>query len=589
MYEANFRLVMESAPDGVVIVDAEGRIILLNAAAEALFGYARDELLGQNLETLIRHPGFPAGLFRWPGAPPAGTRRNLTALRKDGSARPVEVRLTALRMPTGAATMATIIDMSEREKVEQELRRSEARFRAIAENFPGVIFQRVTWPDGRLEYPYVSPSLERVFALPVEALLGVRTQKDLEQYIFFDDHKTVMAKLQGAAARPAPVELEGRIKGSDGQVRWLRSISRPTSPGPDGSVLWDGVMLDVTEHRRAQQQLEERTRDLETAKRKLEALVSSTSEIVWTVNPDGIAEEDSPSRRAFTGETLEEWLSGGCYDVIHPDDREETSRRWAEARQSGVGFTNEYRLRHVSGEWRWMRVDRVPLRDAQGVLTGWVGMSKDITEERKAKEQLQLVNSELSHRIKNLLSIIIAIAQETGKRAGRMQDYLADFRSRLEGLARSHDVLVKGSWEAVYLDELVRSHLDSFVDGSYPGRISASGPPLRIKAEVAQTLGMALHELATNAVKYGALSNPVGRVEVQWSLGRENGSEGQFALRWTETGGPAVSDPPSAGYGSIVITTLAERAIRGKARLEFKKTGVEWSLNAPANSVADGS
>ena len=123
-------------------------------------------------------------------------------------------------------------------------------------------------------------------------------------------------------------------------------------------------------------------------------------------------------------------------------------------------------LRHVSGEWRWMRVHRVPLRDAAGVLTGWVGMNKDITEEKKAKEQLELVNSELSHRIKNLLSIIIAIAQESGKRANRIDEYLVDFRSRLEGLARSHDLLMKGRWEAVDLDELS--------GGSYSLRVKKS-------------------------------------------------------------------------------------------------------------------
>jgi PAS domain S-box-containing protein len=410
----------------------------------------------------------------------------------------------------------------------------------------------------------------------------VRTPDQLAVFIEPEDHKAAMAKLRQAEATLSPVELEGRIRGGDGQIRWLRSISRPTSR-PDGAVEWDGVMLDVTEEKRAQQQLEERTRELATAKQRFEALVSSSSEIVWTVNPEGLPDEDSPSRRAFTGETLEEWMGGGCYDAIHPADRAETARLWAEGRRTGVAFTSEYRLRHFSGQWRWMRVHRVPLRNEQGVLTGWVGMNKDITEEKEAKQRLELLNSELTHRVKNLLAVIIAIAQESGKRAIGLEPFLADFSSRLEALAQSHDLLVKGGWQSVELKELIRSQLAMFAPQHTAKRLFLSGPSLNVKPAAAQALGMVFHELATNAVKHGAFSNSGGSVEVTWACTPAD----QLELIWKERGGPAVGQPERTGFGTVVVTKFANHVLGGEPQLVYAADGVQWSLKTPRDRVVE--
>lgn len=184
---------------------------------------------------------------------------------------------------------------------------------------------------------------------------------------------------------------------------------------------------------------------------------------------------------------------------------------------------------------------------------------------------------ELAHRTKNVMAVVSAIARQSLRSAKDVQDFASIFEGRLGGLARSLDLLVETDWEGVSLDALVTQQLSSFADA---GRFDAQGPPVLLAPPAVQNIGMALHELATNAMKHGALSVPQGGIRIRWAL-----QAGQFTLAWEEHDGPATCAPVRKGFGRSVIEEIAANSLAGSAALAFEPEGIRWSLTAPIASV----
>ncbi len=210
----------------------------------------------------------------------------------------------------------------------------------------------------------------------------------------------------------------------------------------------------------------------------------------------------------------------------------------------------------------------------------------DIDERKRHEEQITLLLREVNHRSKNMLAVVQAIARQTV--AATPKDFIDRFAERIEALAASQDLLVKNDWKGVDLQDLARSQLGHFKD-LVDKRIELRGPRLFVSASAAQTIGMALHELATNAGKYGALSDSRGRVEVSWSL--EQGKDGgkTFVISWRERGGPPVVAPVQAGFGSTVLCQVAKESHDGEVELNYASTGLVWRLKCPAAQVIDAS
>jgi PAS domain S-box-containing protein len=209
-------------------------------------------------------------------------------------------------------------------------------------------------------------------------------------------------------------------------------------------------------------------------------------------------------------------------------------------------------------------------------------LSRDVTERVRAEEQRSLLMRELNHRSKNMLSIVLAIARATAGKQGR--DFEDKFQERILSLSTNQDLLVASDWQGVLLEDLVRSqlaHLEDLLDG----RVRVHGPRLTVSAAASQSFSMALHELATNAVKYGALSNPDGRVDIEWGVETQEGGSQRFTMRWRETGGPSVVPPARSGFGSTVIRDMVRLNLRGEARLEYGSGGVLWEFDCPLENV----
>jgi two-component sensor histidine kinase len=206
----------------------------------------------------------------------------------------------------------------------------------------------------------------------------------------------------------------------------------------------------------------------------------------------------------------------------------------------------------------------------------------DTLEQRVAErtEHISQLLKEMDHRSKNLLNVVQVIARQTA--AANPGEFMARFSERIQTLAASHDLLVKNRWQGICISDLIRVQLAHFSD-LLDNRIRLDGPPFRLSVAAAQTLSMILHELATNAAKYGALSNDSGRVDIRWS------ANGQFTLGWTECGGPNVVPPNRRGFGSFVVKAMAESNLDGEVDLDFAPAGLRWRVVCAASNVLDNS
>lgn len=257
------------------------------------------------------------------------------------------------------------------------------------------------------------------------------------------------------------------------------------------------------------------------------------------------AEEDEILARIARGETLQSL---------------ETTRRAKDGRLIPVSLTSS------------------PVLDASGRIVGSSKIIRDITERKATELENQLLMREVNHRAKNVLTVVNAIARQTA--AGSPEDFLARFSARVRALAANQDLLVSNDWHSIEMRDLVVSQLAPFAD-LLGTRIVMNGGALRVRSEAAQSLGMALHELATNAAKHGALAGTDGVVAIAWGAG-----DNEFALTWTEAGGSRqASEPQRRGFGRTVIEDMTRRKLGGTSVLSFPAEGARWRLVCPLASV----
>jgi two-component sensor histidine kinase len=245
-------------------------------------------------------------------------------------------------------------------------------------------------------------------------------------------------------------------------------------------------------------------------------------------------------------------------------------------------FPAEYRILKADGQICWLSgYGRVLDRQQDGKAHRLMNVATDITERKRAEAHQRFLMQELSHRSKNLLSIVQAIADQTLRNCSDLKEFQDRFDGRLRGLAASNTLLARGDWRGSSLTDLIDLQLAPFIDLKSP-QIEMHGPEVDLTAEAAQAIGLALHELATNAVKHGALSVPHGKLSISWEVDRTRNAEA-LKLDWRERGGPLVTAPKRTGFGHVVMKRMVEQAVQGTVELNFASAGLQWSLQAPAS------
>ena len=233
---------------------------------------------------------------------------------------------------------------------------------------------------------------------------------------------------------------------------------------------------------------------------------------------------------------------------------------------------------------RWHNLHVEPLRNDNGEIVGVTCAAVDVTERKEGEAHLRLLLRELTHRSKNLLAVIQAMARQTARHAGSVEGFLSQFSARLQAMASSHDLLVREGWHGVSVGELVRSQLAKHLDGSGKGRVTIDGPAVVLKPEAAQNLGLALHELSVNAERFGSLSVPGGQLAVTWMVPDES-ARAALALEWRESAGPKVKPRRKQGFGSMVIERNLSRALDAEVALSFDPDGLRCRIVIPPSQI----
>jgi two-component sensor histidine kinase/integral membrane sensor domain MASE1 len=213
-----------------------------------------------------------------------------------------------------------------------------------------------------------------------------------------------------------------------------------------------------------------------------------------------------------------------------------------------------------------------------------LALSADVATRRRHEDHLEFVMHELSHRSKNLLTVIQSMARQVARQADNLEDFDAAFSTRLRAFADTHDLLVTRGWRGTDIRDLVRTQLMPFVEYR-ENRVTSEGPDLMLTPKAAEQIGLALHELGTNAAKHGAFSVPAGTVTIQWQLENDGSDKGHLRIGWVERGGPAVNEFQANSFGHMMITKLVPVSLRGRASLELESQGVRWTLVVPASGV----
>lgn len=310
------------------------------------------------------------------------------------------------------------------------------------------------------------------------------------------------------------------------------------------------------------------------------ALLDHLPLIVWLHDETGRQRFVNQTFCDYFAVTRSEMREGRWQLLTHPGEGADYIEAFAEAVRRQVPFHAEVRVRRGDGAWRWFESWGRPMVDAGGRYKGHVGLSADVTDRKDAEEKRRMITRELTHRAKNLLSVVMAVARQTWRHSA--DGFMERFEQRLRAMADAQDALLEGGRGGLAVEALIRAQLGHL--GEMLGsRICLSGPPVELAEPAVEPLAMALHELATNAGKYGALSGPSGEVQVRWAL-----ADGRFHLGWEERGGAPVRPPQRRGFGSEVIGPLIEARLGARAEAEFAEAGFRWRMECPASAVRDG-
>jgi PAS domain S-box-containing protein len=371
--------------------------------------------------------------------------------------------------------------------------------------------------------------------------------------------------------RNMPVMLQ-RHPGGAMEQRYVDLVYQPIT---DSSGAVNGIFVegsDVTDRVHGEFALRE------SEARRRQVLNSVTDYAIISTDLLGRGTSWNEGARRVLGWTEEEMLGQSLHRFFTPEDvaAGQAEKEMHDALGQGVGIDERWHQRK-SGERFWAVGELTPLKDDAGAIIGFVKVLRDRTEQRRAEEHQAFLINELNHRVKNTLSTVQAIASQTF-RGERRDDVGPTFEGRLFALSKAHDVLTRENWEGAELREIVDEAVAPYRRDD-KDRFEIKGPKLRLQPRAALAIAMALHELATNAAKYGSLSISSGHVAIQWSI--TSGKLRLLNLRWEEKNGPPVSPPSRKGFGTRLIQRSLALDLGGSVDLAYEPTGVVCVVTAP--------
>ena len=493
-------------------------------------------------------------------------------VRSDGEVRWVHRRGQVRRDRDGKprSVLGVAMDITERKQAEAV----NARLAAIVAAADDAIFSLS--PEGIILS--WNPAGTRMFGYGAQEIIGQSVR-----VLYPADAEAEFQERYAQVRRGEHVRTEARRLRKDGTSLTV-SITLAPIVSSDGRVAGvSAVVRDTSERKRTEQKLVETLGLLlETSNQRKLALVAgrmATFELDLERGTLTCSEEIYDQLGSDRDKPISHLQD--LEPFLEPNDRARLYQRWKAPDVEGGIYEDEFRVIRPDGQTRWLFVRAQAFSESHRPSRVY-GVSMDITERKEHEAHIRFLMSEISHRSKNLLAVVQAIAAQTARASSSSTDFAADFSARLKSLASSVDLLVQQEWRGVSMRELVHSQLGHYAGSS--DRVVIKGPNVLLTPLSAQYLGMALHELSTNAVKYGALSGPDGRIRISWRLGKVRDKQ-RFQMTWVERGGPPAAPPQHKGFGHLVIERMVAEALQGKVKLEFAAPGLSWSLDADAASM----
>lgn len=560
-----FHTLVDRSLAGTYVLDADLQFVELNDTAEEVMGgfgvrigadfvavtraqwprAIADEIISHFRHTLKTGESYTA--------PP------LIGERADrGRVEAYDWRIDRIERPDGRfGVVCYFYDLTVREQQAEELRRLADRL-DLAYRAAGMGAWEFDLRSGEV---FWSPQIYELFGLDPSVTI---TTELISGLIHPDESATQFETFFETVKTSEEYDAEFPILRPDGTLRFIALRGRVTSRDDSGALRVIGVAYDTTERRRIE-------RDLRKSERNLRTILDRSLAFVGLLDPDGVLRE--ANRPALNAGGLSRDSAIG-----HPfwktpwfayDDAVATRLEKAVARArtgENVRYDEVVRMR---GDTR-MTIDLMlaPVVE-NGETVRLVASGFDVSDREAARAHAGVLMKEINHRSKNLLTLVDVIARQSQR--GDPQGFLDRFQGRIRALARAQDLLVQDEQDGLWLEALMRSQLAHFDDDTF-GQIALDGPSVYLDAQTAQSVGMALHELATNAGKYGALSVPEGRIDLTWTIDRE----GLLVLDWIETGGPSIEGPARKGFGSFVTRELLEQSLDAKVHVEYRPEGVHW-------------
>jgi len=351
---------------------------------------------------------------------------------------------------------------------------------------------------------------------------------------------------------------------------------------PQGTMIGAiSCFQDITERKQIMDALDRSRQDLRQQEERWNATYEHAAIGIVEIDADGRFLRVNEAISSITGCARDELLDWQLFARTHPDDRDVDAELYRRQVAGDIGFYSiEKRFIRKDGRVIWIAVRSSTVRDAVGGFLYGVRVVQDVTERKEAEERQKLLIDELNHRVKNTLATVQSLATQTARGTHSPEAFRKAFEGRLIALSQAHDQLTRRHWCSADLRGIVAG-----VTGPYVSRaqdqIVIEGEDITVKPRVALTLAMALHELTTNASKYGALSVPAGRIEIRWEIVRSESAPAQLRIEWHERDGPVVEAPTRHGFGSRFIEGSVAAELQGSARLDYHPTGLVCTMKIP--------
>ncbi len=580
--DARLAAALDSVPVGVAVMDTSGAAVVSNSEFRRFLPAGIIPSMDPKAATHWRawdEGGIPLHPDDFPGARALRGERCVPGqemLFTDGSGREIWTSVTTMPVRDSAGTITGLVsvinDINERKRASKRLRKSEEQLRQFGEASQDILWIR---DAETLQWVYLTPAFEEIYGLSREEALAGDNYRSWQDLIVPEDRDFAVSAIARVRAGEH-VTFEYRVRRpSDGTVRWLRNTDFPITDESGQVALIGGIGHDFTEVREAEL--------------RLHTLVEGMPQLVWRAVDEGEWTWASSQWIEYAGQDESEYRDWGWLDAVHPDDHGNAREAWSHAMEHG-GFEVEHRIRKSADEeYRWFQTRASPVRDRAGGIIEWLGTSTDIHDLRELQERQKILVAELQHRTRNLMGVVRSMGNITVQSSANLEDFRARFDDRLKALARAQGLLSRLSeHDRVTFDELIRSQL-SAIDGRAE-RVTFSGPSgIRLRSSTVQTLAMALHELATNAVKYGALGQPAGRLSIRWSF-EPSGPQNKpwLHIDWRESG---VAMPPAGpaaagtGQGRELIERALPYQLRARTSFVLGATGVHCMISIPVSGT----